>query len=267
MILDQILEISSEHTSFVPYWFHVLNFQESEHNVIDSGLRNVCDLCSVSVAKNFVHRQTASDYGYHSLGELARFVYCLLQKTKQGSSLPPVEQWKQFVVANHSKFPSIADEEFLAGTKVLAALNKTGNSYLKLQFQRDARRLLEDFTNSVLSTVAARFEIGQGLSCFCPAIIIGGDNHAPLHLLGLFLDGILERVRIKGNEIEACRAEYHSFVQELRQLERSSTRSRPDVGDVLSFCSSQTHFRAHHYLFKICIMTIMVKHCDRSSRN
>ena len=159
--------------------------------------------------------------GYHSFGELARFVYCLLRKIKQGSSLPLVEQWEQYELANHSKFPPVADGEFLSETRVLAALNKIGSSYLKKQFQRDARRFLKELTNSVLSTVAARSKIGQGLSCFCPAVILGGDDHAPLHLLGLLLDGLLESGWIKGSEIEACRAEYQSFVQEQRQLERS----------------------------------------------
>ena len=210
---------------------------------------------SVSVANNFIHRQTADDYGYHTFGELARFVYCLLQKIKQGSSLPLVEQWDEYVLPNLSKFPPIPDGEFLAGTRVLAALNKIGNSYLRREFQRDARSFLEQFTTSVLSTVAARSKIGQGLICFCPAIIIGGDDHAPLHLLGLLLDGLLERGWVKGSEIEGCRSGYQSFVQEQRQLERSSTRSRPDIGDVLSFCCSQAGFRDRQHLFKVCIAT------------
>ena len=120
-------------------------------------------MCSVSVANNFVQCQTTSDYGYHKFGELAQFTYCLLQKIKQGSSLPLVEQWDYYVLPNHSKFPPIADGEFLAGTRVLTALNKIGSSYFKRDFQRDASRFLEEFTTSVLSTVAARSMIGQGL--------------------------------------------------------------------------------------------------------
>ena len=209
---------------------------------------------SVSVVNNFNHPQTASDYGYHAFGKLARFIYCLLQKTKQGTSLPLVEQWDEYLLANHSKFPPIADGKFLSGTQVLAALNKIGSSYLKKEFQRDARRFLEEFTTSVLCTVAARSKVGQRLSCFCPAIIIGGDNHAPLHMLGLLLDGLLERGWVEDSEIEACRAEYQSFVQEQRKLERSSTRSRPDRRDVLSFCPSQAGFRARQHLFKVCIV-------------
>ena len=209
---------------------------------------------SVSVANIFIHRQTAEDYGYHAFGELARFIYCLLQKIKVGYSLPLVEQWDEYVLPNHSKFAPISDGEFLAGKRVLVALNKIGSAYLKRDFQRDARKFLEEFTTSVFSTVTARSKIGQGLSCFCPAIVIGGDEHAPLHLLGLLLDGLLEHAWVKGSEIEGCRSEYQSFVQEQRQLERSSTRSRPDIGDVLSFCCSQVGFRARQHLFKVCIV-------------
>ena len=252
----------SEHTRTTPHWFHVpflARVQSIWHIAGDGRFGIVYDMCSVSVAKNFVHCHTASDYGYHTFGELARFIYCLLQKIKQGSSLPLVEQCDDYVLPNHSKFATIADGEFLAGTRVLAALNKIGSKYLKREFQRDARRFSEEFTTSVLSTVAARSRIGQGLSFSFPVIIIGRDDHAPLHLLGLLLGGLLDHGWVKGSEIEACRSEYQSFVQEQRQLEPSSTRSRPDIGNVLSFCSSQAGFRARQHLFKVCIVTNMVK--------
>ena len=137
----------------------------------------------------------------------------------------------------------------------MAALGKVGNHCLQEEFPRDARRFLEDFVNCVLSTVPARSVIGQGLSCFCPAIVVGGDDVASLQLFNKLLDGLLEKGWTKGSEVEACPAEYQSFVQEQRQLERSSTRSRPDVGDVLSCCSAQAGFRARRHLYKVCIVT------------
>ena len=210
---------------------------------------------NVSVAKNFVHSSTAADQGYYAFGELARFVYCLLQKIKKASSLPLVEQWEEHVVPNQSRIPAIDNKNFLEGTRVMAALGKVGSHYLQKQIRRDARRFLEDFVNCVLSTVAARSVIGQGLSCFCPAIVVGGDDIAPLQLFNKLLDGLLEKGWTRGNEVEACRAEYYCFVQEQRQLEQSSTRSRPDVGDVLSFCSGQAGFRARRHLYEVCIVT------------
>ena len=140
----------------------------------------------------------------------------------------------------------------------MAALGKVGSQYLQKEFRRDARRFLEDFLNCVLSAVAARSVIGQVLSCFCPAIVVGGDDVAPLQLFNKLLDGLLEKGWTKGSEVEACRAAYQSFVQEQRQLERSSTRSRPDVGDVLSFCSGQAGFRARQHLYKVCVVARQV---------
>ena len=156
--------------------------------------------------------------------------------------------------SNHSRFPAIDDKDFLVGTRVMAALGKVGSHFLQKDFRCDARRFLEDFVNCVLSTVAARSVIGQGLSCFCPAIVVGGDDVAPLQLFNKLLDGLLEKGWTKGSEVEACRAEYQSFVQEQRQLERSAARSRPDVGDVLSFCSAQAGFRARRHLYEVCIV-------------
>ena len=85
---------------------------------------------SVSVANNFVHSSTAADQGYHAFGELARFVYWLLQKTA-ASSLPLVEQWEEYIVPNHSRFPTIDEKDFLSGSRVMAALDKVGSQYLR----------------------------------------------------------------------------------------------------------------------------------------
>ena len=254
-----MLVLPWEHTSTAPSRFLVFfRVDFMHHSSAWVGAINVAlsmiDV-SVSVANNFVHSSTATDQGYHAFGELARFLYCLVQKIKKASSLPLVEHWEDYIVPNHSRFQAIDDKNFLVGTRVMAALGKVGSHYLQKKFRRDARQFLEDFVNYVLSTVAARsVRVGQGLSCFCPAIVVGGDDVAPLKLFNKLLDGLLEKGWTRGSEVEACRAEYQSSVQEQRQLERSSTRSRPDVGDVLSISSAQAGFCARRYLYEVCIM-------------
>ena len=169
---------------------------------------------SVSVANNFVHSSAAADQGYHAFGELAQFVYCLLQKIKKAASLTLVEQWEEYVVSNQSRLPAFDETDFLAGTRVMAALDKVGSQYLRTEFRRDARCFLEKFVNCDLSTVASTSVIGQCLSCFLPAILVGGDDDAPFQLFNKLLDGLLENGWTKGREVEACRAEYQSFVQD-----------------------------------------------------
>ena len=126
-----------------------------------------------------------------------------------------------------------------------------GSSYLKKNFTRGCRKFLEDFVNCVLSTVAASCAIGQGLSSFCPPFLIGGDDHAPMQIFEILLEGLLEKGWVRGAETEACKSEYQSFVQEQRQLERTSNRCRPDVGNVLTFCCSQAGFPVRRHLYKV----------------
>ena len=51
----------------------------------------------------------------------------------------------------------------------MTALKKLGSQYLKIEFRRDARRLIEEFVMCLLSAVALRSLIGQGMSGLCPA--------------------------------------------------------------------------------------------------
>ena len=135
------------------------------------------------------------------LRRVSRVVYRLLQKIKKASSLPLVEQWEEYVVPNHSRFPAIDNKDFLAGTRVMAALDKVGSLYLQTEFRRDALRFLEEFVNCVLSTVASRSVIAQGLSCFYPAIVFGRDDVAPFQLFSKLLDRLLEKGWTRGAKL------------------------------------------------------------------
>ena len=104
------------------------------------------------------------------------------------------------IVPSHLRFPAIDEKDFLSGTRVMTALDKVGSHYLRTEFRRHARRVLEEFVNCILSTVASRSVIGQAMSCFCPAIVVGWDDVAPSQLLNKLLDGLLENGWIRGSE-------------------------------------------------------------------
>ena len=64
------------------------------------------------------------------------------------------------MTANLLRFPATDEKDFLSGTRILTALNKVGNHYKRTEFHRDARRLLDEFVNCLLSTVASGSLIG-----------------------------------------------------------------------------------------------------------
>ena len=131
------------------------------------------------------------DHGHRAFSEVVRFTYCRLQKTRSAQSLPLVEKWEDFMLLNHSRFPPIEEKKLLAGSRIASALEKVGCVYLHNDFRKDARKYLEELARTVLSTVEARLDIGQGLSCFCPKIVFGGCL-CPFHSFGQLLDSFME---------------------------------------------------------------------------
>ena len=102
---------------------------------------------------------------------------------------PLMEHWEEYAVPNRSRFPAIDEKDYLSGTPVIAAMDKVECQYLRTEFRRDARHFFEEFVNCLLSLVASRSVIGQGMRCFCPASVVGRDDVAPFQLFNMLLDG------------------------------------------------------------------------------
>ena len=159
------------------------------------------------------------------------------------------------MLPNHSCFGAIAEEYFLEGTRLLASLEKINSSFLRNEFHNDCRRFLDDLVSTILSTVAARSPVGQGLSCFCPEIVFGGADSSAFHLFGQLLDGLFELGWVRGSEVEPAKAEFHSSVREQRQVETSSSRSHAPINSVFAFCN-QPSFRFRRNLHRVSIIVL-----------
>ena len=238
------------------YWFNPHLVVCSWGGRVQFSSCSVHFVCVVLVAHNFTELDSGrADYGYLAFGELSRLVYCLLQKVKLSSDLPVIDKWEAYMLPNHSCFGAIAEEHFLEGTRLLASLEKINSSFLSKEFRRDCRRFLEDLVSTILPTVAARLPIGQELSCFCPEIVIGGDDYSAFYLFEQLLNGLLELGWVKGPEVEPAKAEFHSFVREQRQVETNGNRSRAPMNSVFAFCD-QPSFRSRRKLHKVSIIVL-----------
>ena len=217
---------------------------------------------SVSDNNNFVTKQSPrSDYGYCAFGELSHFVYCLLQRITTSGSLPVVEKWENYMLPHLSAFAAIGEERFLVGTLIHVALEKTSSSYLKKEFRTSARRFFEEVCSTILSTVAARSKLGQEVSCFCPEIILGGDNHSGFFIFGQLLDGLIACGWEKELNVESCKAEVQSFFQDQRQLACHASRKHSYITKVLSYLTHQSGFGSHRHLYRVRFVCLQVDFC------
>ena len=159
------------------------------------------------------------------------------------------------MLPNHLCFGAIEEKHFLEGTRLLSSVEKLNSNFLRKEFRKDCRRFPEDLVSTILSTVAARSPGGQGLSCFCPETIIGGDDYSAFQFFGQLLDRLLELGWARGSEIEPAKAEFHSFVRKQRQVEVSGSRSRVPINSVFAFCN-QPGFHSWRNLHKVSNMVL-----------
>ena len=128
--------------------------------------------------------------------------------------------------------------------------------YLWKEFRSSARRFLQDFTSTVVSTVAARSKLGQLVSCFCPEIIIGGDDI--VFLFGQLLDGLIACRWEKRSNVEACKAEFQFFNQNQRQLYCHASRKHSDISNLLSYLIQPNGFRSRRHLYRVNLAGVQV---------
>ena len=132
------------------------------------------------------------------------------------------------------------------------------SQYLEKESRGGAHRLLEEFTSTVFSTVAARSMLGQGVSCFCPEIKIGRGEHPAFFLFGQLLDGLIACGWEKGSNIEAYKAEFQSFVNDQRQLQCQASRKHADISNVLIYLTHQSGFPSRRRLHRVCLVAFQV---------
>ena len=125
-----------------------------------------------------------------------------------------------------SCFVSIAEEHFLEGKQLLAALKKVNSVYLRAEFRKHCRQFLNPLVSTMLSTVAAGFLVGQDLTCLSHVIIVGGDNYSAFYFFGQLLYGLLNLVWVKGSDVESAKAEIQSFLSEQHKIEQSRKNAR-----------------------------------------
>ena len=98
------------------------------------------------------------------------------------------------------------------------ALDKKCSYYFRIEVKWDSQKLLEELTITVQSTVAASSNVGKGLSCFCPEIVVRWDDFARYHVFNRLLYGPMEFSWVFGSTVEASKAFYKSFAQKEKQM-------------------------------------------------
>ena len=114
----QFQEKSEERTNIVLHLFLIslsTEFQASRQTVGDSQFSQNCGICSCFSCQHF---RSIPECKWLRVAHFWGVGLLRLLPPREDLAkifLPLVEQWDEYMLANHSKFPFIADEEFLCG--------------------------------------------------------------------------------------------------------------------------------------------------------
>ena len=108
-------------------------------------------------------RQSRSDYAFHGYGELCNFVYCLLMKTRQLSSLPAIHDWDAYMdVEKVASFPVAPIDEFLAHCDYGKYLLSSKASEMP-KFCGRCREFIDRLVTLLVESASTRSIVSKGL--------------------------------------------------------------------------------------------------------
>ena len=224
------------------------------------GVSCVSDSCSFKKQSS-----GRSDYGFHGYMEICQFVYCLLSRSRKLGSLPSLNSWEDYMdLQKLDGFENVASCDFLHNHDFGAVLRSHKGGEFRV-FQDLCPKFIDRLVIAILGQQPVTGELPQGVYCFCPELLLEGDDQ---HMLVLFqtLIRVLERSGVvSSRESKAAVEEYSTFVVDARSRHANSGVSAESIGDVRHYLLSDYCFLARKSLcrvFKLCCLAVLRPRID-----
>ena len=199
-----------------------------------------------------------SDYGFYSYSELCQFVYCLLSRTRRLSDMPELNDWDAYLDSPKiAAFGKADSADFLVNHSFGEELRRSSTQEL-CEFRRRCQELMDRLVEVILSLHLVSAEFYQGIYCFCPELLLEGDDR---YILGLYakLLRVLEKSGWLTTDVaKASLVEFTSYVVEVRVRHRDSDRSAAEIVDIVPYILADYSFCCRHNLVRVLELCSLV---------
>ena len=188
------------------------------------------------------------DYAFHAYSEVSQFVYCLLSRSRKLSSLPPLDEWESYMDSSKlDSFEKVSSDDFLNNYEFGVALHRSNTSQV-CEFRNRCREFVDRLVDVILSMQVVSSDFLQGLYCFCPELLLEGDDR---HVFQPFsrLVRVLERCGcLSSGDARASLEEFTTYVVDARAQHRESEKSAEQIADVITYLLSDYSFMSRRSL-------------------
>ena len=200
-----------------------------------------------------------SDYAFHAYSEVCQFVYCLLIRSRKVSSLSALNDWESYMEPSKLQaFEKVSTDDFLQSYEFGAELHRSNTDEAR-EFRNRCREFVDRLVDVILGQQVVSSDFFQGLYCFCPELLLEGDDQ---HVFQLFsrLVRVLERCGcLSSSDAQSSREEFTTFVVDVRTRHRESERSAEQIEDVTEYLLSDYSFMSRRSLvrvLKVCCLVV-----------
>ena len=201
-------------------------------------------------------QQCRADYGFHGYGE--HFVYCLLIKTRDISSLPAIHDWEENMdVEKVAEFPPAPIESFHENCD-FGRLLSAGKTSGVLEFRVHCKEFLDRLVFVILKNPAVSSRVARGFSFFCPEIMLEGDDRAVFRLFADLI-GVLESCGLlAADETKAGIEQFNNYIVEKRRQHYRSNITASEISDVVQYLLRDFSFQARHHVCRVLKLCCLV---------
>ena len=204
-------------------------------------------------------RARRGDYTFHCYSELCQFIYCLLTRSRKVSSLPEMNSWEDYMDSEKiASFPKTSDATFLCNFEFGEVLRQRNTSEVK-DFRTRCRRFIDRLVDVILSKLLVSSDFLQGVYCFCPELLLGGDDRCVFTLFSRLMRVLEKSGVVSSAESRSAVEEFATFVVDIRARHLSSGQQSEDIADVISYLLADYGFLARKslcHVFKLCCLMI-----------
>ena len=155
-------------------------------------------------------------------------------------------------------FEKTSSDDFLKNHEFGVELHRS-NTDVMCEFRNRCREFVDRLVDVILGQQVVSSDFLQGLYCFCPELLLEGDDH---HVFQLFsrLVRVLERCGyLSGCDAQSSREEFATYVVDARSRHRESEKSAEQIKDITEFLFSDYSFMSRKSLvrvLKVCCLVV-----------
>ena len=157
-----------------------------------------------------------------------------------------------------AEFPPAPIESFLENCD-FGRLLSAGKTSGVLEFRVHCKEFLDHLVFVILKNPAVSSRVASDFSCFCPEIMLEGDDRAVFRLFA-DLTGVLESCGLLAvDEIKAGIEQFNSFIVEKRRQHDRSNITASEISDVVQYLLRDFSFQARHHVcrvLKLCCLVV-----------